>query len=82
MAMMARRLARTVLAAHLCTSARAWEAVSGLKTKKMTVTPAPDGSPTIAKGDTITVHATGVVKRVPASFVTLRPLDRRVDGVE
>ena len=52
----------------LCTSARAWEAVSGLKTKKMTVTPAPEGSPTIAKGDTITVHATGVVKETDKKF--------------
>ena len=51
--MMARRLARTVLAAHLCTSARAWETIAGLKTQRMTVTPAPEGSPTIAKGDTI-----------------------------
>ena len=75
-------LARRSLLMALCTSARAWEGISGLKTKKMTVTPAPEGSPTIAKGDTITVHATGIVKRVPASFVTLRPLDRRVDGVE
>ena len=82
MAIMARRLARTLVAAHLCTSARAWETIAGLKTKRMTVTPAPAGAPTIAKGDTITVHATGIVKRVPAPFVTLRPLDRRVDGVE
>ena len=65
---MARRLARTVLAAHLCTSARAWEGISGLKTKKMTVTPAPEGSPTIAKGDTITVHATGIVKETDKKF--------------
>ena len=82
MAMMARRLARTVLAAHLCTSARAWETIAGLKTQRMTVTPAPEGSPIITKGDTITVHATGIVKCVPASIVTLRPLDRRVDGLE
>ena len=75
-------LARSSLLMALCTSARAWEGIAGLQTKKMTVTPAPEGSPTIAKGDTITVHATGIVKRVPASFVTLRPLDRRVDGVE
>ena len=75
-------LARRGLMLALCTSARAWETIAGLKTQKMTVTPAPEGSPTIAKGDTITVHATGIVKRVPASFVTLRPLDRRVDGVE
>ena len=68
MAMMARRLARTVLAAHLCTSARAWETIAGLKTQKMTVTPAPEGSPTIAKGDTITVHATGVVKESGQKF--------------
>ena len=68
MAIMARRLARTLVAAHLCTSARAWESVSGLKTKKMTVTPAPEGSPTIAKGDTITVHATGVVKETDKKF--------------
>ncbi len=82
MAVMARRLARTLVAAHLCTSARAWDTVAGLKTKKLTVSEAPAGAPTIAKGDTITVHATGIVKRVPASFVALRPLDRRVDGVE
>ena len=68
MAMMARRLARTVLAAHLCTSARAWETIAGLKTQRMTVTPAPEGSPTIAKGDTITVHATGVVKETDKKF--------------
>ena len=75
-------LARSSLLMALCTSAKAWETIAGLKTQRMTVTPAPEGSPTIAKGDTITVHATGIVKRVPASFVTLRPLDRRVDGVE
>ena len=75
-------LARSSLLMALCTSARAWETIAGLKTKRMTVTPAPAGAPTIAKGDTITVHATGIVKRVPASFVALRPLDRRVDGVE
>ena len=68
MAMMARRLARTVLAAHLCTSARAWETIAGLKTQRMTVTPAPEGSPTIAKGETITVHATGVVKETDKKF--------------
>ena len=61
-------LARSSLLMALCTSARAWEAVSGLKTKKMTVTPAPEGSPTIAKGDTITVHATGVVKETDKKF--------------
>ena len=52
----------------LCTSARAWETIAGLKTKRMTVTPAPEGSPTIAKGDTITVHATGVVKETDKKF--------------
>jgi FKBP-type peptidyl-prolyl cis-trans isomerase len=68
MVMAARRLARTLVAAHLCTSARAWETIAGLKTKRMTVTPAPEGSPTIAKGDTITVHATGVVKETDKKF--------------
>ena len=68
MAVMARRLARTLVAAHLCTSARAWEGISGLKTKKMTVSEAPAGAPTIAKGDTITVHATGVVKETDKKF--------------
>ena len=68
MAIMARRLARTLVAAHLCTSARAWETIAGLKTKRMTVTPAPAGAPTIAKGDTITVHATGVVKETDKKF--------------
>ena len=52
----------------LCTSARAWETVAGLKTKKLTVSEAPEGSPTIAKGDTITVHATGVVKETDKKF--------------
>ena len=61
-------LARRGLLMALCTSARAWEAVSGLKTQKMTVTPAPEGSPTIAKGDTITVHATGVLKETDKKF--------------
>ena len=61
-------LARRSLLMALCTSARAWEAVSGIKTKKMTVTPAPEGSPTIAKGDTITVHATGIVKETDKKF--------------
>ena len=61
-------LARSSLLMALCTSARAWEGISGLKTKKMTVTPAPDGSPTIAKGDTITVHATGIVKETDKKF--------------
>ena len=68
MAVMARRLARTLVAAHLCTSARAWGGISGLKTKKMTVSEAPAGAPTIAKGDTITVHATGVVKETDKKF--------------
>ena len=55
-------LARRSLLMALCTSARAWDGISGLKTKKMTVSEAPAGAPTIAKGDTITVHATGIVK--------------------
>ena len=61
-------LARRSLMLALCTSARAWETIAGLKTKRMTVTPAPAGSPTIAKGDTITVHATGVVKETDKKF--------------
>ena len=61
-------LARKSLLMALCTSARAWEGIAGLKTQKMTVTPAPEGSPTIAKGDTITVHATGVVKETDKKF--------------
>ena len=61
-------LARRGLLMALCTSARAWEGIAGLKTQKMTVTPAPEGSPTIAKGDTITVHATGVVKETDKKF--------------
>jgi len=60
-------LARGLLMA-LCTSAKAWETIAGLQTKRMTVTPAPEGSPTIAKGDTITVHATGVVKETDKKF--------------
>ena len=68
MVMAARRLARTLVAAHLCTSARAWDTVVGLKTKKLTVSEAPAGAPTIAKGDTITVHATGVVKETDKKF--------------
>ena len=61
-------LARRGLLMALCTSARAWETIAGLKTKRMTVTPAPAGAPTIAKGDTITVHATGVVKETDKKF--------------
>ena len=61
-------LARRGLLMALCTSARAWEGISGLKTKKMTVSEAPAGAPTIAKGDTITVHATGVVKETDKKF--------------
>jgi len=61
-------LARRSLLMALCTSARAWETIAGLKTKRMTVTPAPEGSPTIAKGDTITVHATGIVKETDKKF--------------
>ena len=61
-------LARGSLLMALCTSARAWETIAGLKTQRMTVTPAPEGSPTIAKGDTITVHATGVVKETDKKF--------------
>ena len=61
-------LARSSLLMALCTSARAWETIAGLKTKRMTVTPAPAGAPTIAKGDTITVHATGVVKETDKKF--------------
>ena len=61
-------MARRGLMLALCTSARAWETVAGLKTKKLTVTPAPAGSPIIAKGDTITVHATGVVKETDKKF--------------
>jgi len=61
-------LARRSLMLALCTSARAWETIAGLQTKRMTVTPAPKGSPTIAKGDTITVHATGIVKETDKKF--------------
>ena len=61
-------LARRGLLMALCTSARAWEGISGLKTKKMTVSEAPAGAPTIAKGDTITVHATGIVKETDKKF--------------
>ena len=61
-------LARRGLLMALCTSARAWETIAGLKTQRMTVTPAPEGSPTIAKGDTITVHATGIVKETDKKF--------------
>ena len=61
-------LARRSLLMALCTSARAWETIAGLKTQRMTVTPAPEGSPTIAKGDTITVHATGVAKETDKKF--------------
>ena len=61
-------LARSSLLMALCTSARAWETIAGLKTQRMTVTPAPEGSPTIAKGDTITVHATGIVKETDKKF--------------
>ena len=61
-------LARSSLLMALCTSARAWEGISGLKTKKMTVSEAPAGAPTIAKGDTITVHATGIVKETDKKF--------------
>ena len=61
-------LARSSLLMALCTSARAWETIAGLKTKRMTVTPAPAGAPTIAKGDTITVHATGIVKETDKKF--------------
>ena len=61
-------LARSSLLMALCTSARAWDGIAGLKTQKMTVTPAPEGSPTIAKGDTITVHATGIVKETDKKF--------------
>ena len=61
-------LARRGLLMALCTSAPAWEGISGLKTKKMTVSEAPAGAPTIAKGDTITVHATGVVKETDKKF--------------
>ena len=61
-------LARRSLMLALCTSARAWETIAGLQTKRVTVTPAPEGSPTIAKGDTITVHATGIVKETDKKF--------------
>ena len=61
-------LARRSLMLALCTSARAWETIAGLQTKRLTVTPAPAGAPTIAKGDTITVHATGVVKETDKKF--------------
>ena len=61
-------LARRSLLMALCTSARAWEGIAGLKTKKLTVSEAPAGSPTIAKGDTITVHATGIVKETDKKF--------------
>ena len=45
-----------------------WQEVSGLKTKKMTVVEAPSGAPVIVKGDTITVHATGIVKETDKKF--------------
>ena len=61
-------LARRSLLMALCTSARAWETIAGLKTKRLTVSEAPAGAPTIAKGDTITVHATGIVKETDKKF--------------
>ena len=57
-----------LLIAGLASRASAWEAVAGLKTMKTTVTAAPDGSPTVVKGDTVTVHATGTVKQNEKKF--------------
>ena len=45
-----------------------WESIDGLKTKKKIVHAAPARSPIIAKGDTITVQATGVVKETDMKF--------------
>jgi FKBP-type peptidyl-prolyl cis-trans isomerase len=49
-------------------AAAQWTEISGLKTKKMTVSEAPDGAPLVAKGDTVTVHATGIVQETDKKF--------------
>ncbi|KAH8076899.1 peptidyl-prolyl cis-trans isomerase [Aureococcus anophagefferens] len=49
-------------------AAAQWTEISGLKTKKMTVAAAPDGAPLVAKGDTVTVHATGIVQETDKKF--------------
>ena len=49
-------------------AAAQWTEISGLKTKKMTVAAVPDGAPLVAKGDTVTVHATGIVQETDKKF--------------
>ena len=53
-------LAATVLSfASVASSAEEWHPVKGIKTLKTTVKEARSGAPTVEKGDTVTVHATG-----------------------
>lgn len=48
-------------------SGEEWEAIRGLKTMKTTVKAATSGAPIVVKGDTVTVHATGIVSYHAAS---------------
>jgi len=49
-------------------AAGAWQAIPGLATKFTTVVAAPAGNPVVAKGDTVTVHATGIVQQTNKKF--------------
>merc|ERR1719162_143478 len=51
-----------------CAGEANWNAIDGLETTYTTITAAPNASPVVSKGDTVTVHATGIVKQTDKKF--------------
>ena len=64
------RRSLVLLAATLSTRASAleWTAIQGLRTTRATVIAPKPTAPTVAKGDTVTVHALGIVKETEKKF--------------
>ena len=54
-----------------------WNPISGLKTKYAVVEAGAKGAPLVAKGDTVTVHATGIVKESSKKFWSTRDPGQR-----
>ena len=68
--MRARLLLLTIVGARTfgAASALTWNSLPGLKTTYAVMTSAPDSNPSVVKGDTVTVHATGIVKETNKKF--------------
>ena len=45
-----------------------WSAIDGVKTKYAVVSEGPEGNPMVEAKDTVTVHATGIVKQTNKKF--------------